>query len=80
VKPKHNKPTETTSDFKHRIAVIMRANLGLGDYSLVGAAHADQCVLRRPRKRALLSNNIPAPMLGVMGKTKRRQQRRPKTK
>jgi hypothetical protein len=43
--------TETTADFKQRIAILMRFRETGKRYSLVGAARADQCVLRKPQPK-----------------------------
>lgn len=40
------KPAETVSDFKTRIALMMRAREGR-PCSVLGAAHADPCVVRK---------------------------------
>ena len=37
---------ESVADFKQRIAIIMRKRNGYGNYSIVGAAKPDPCVVR----------------------------------
>jgi len=41
------KAYETTQDFKHRLARAERLRRGEGDCSIIGASHADPCVVRR---------------------------------
>jgi hypothetical protein len=41
-----NKPQESIADFKHRIALLMRNREGGKQYSIIGAARPDPCVVR----------------------------------
>jgi hypothetical protein len=47
--PKLKQP-ESMADFKHRIALLMRNREGGAQYSIIGAAPADPCVVRKARK------------------------------
>jgi hypothetical protein len=52
-----NKPQETIAEFKHRIALLMRNREGGKQYSIIGAARPDPCVVR-PKKPAKESESI----------------------
>ena len=41
---------EAIVDFKARIAMIMREREGRGKFSVIGASHADPCVVRKGKK------------------------------
>jgi hypothetical protein len=48
---------ESVADFKQRIAIIMRKRNGYGDYSIVGAAKSDPCVVRKPTDKGYYGNS-----------------------
>lgn len=48
---------ESVADFKQRIAIIMRKRNGYGSYSIVGAAHADPCVVRKSTDKGYYGNS-----------------------
>jgi hypothetical protein len=43
--------TETVADFKQRLAALIRSRETGKRYSLVGAARAPECVLRKPQPK-----------------------------
>jgi len=45
-----NRQTETVSDFKARIAIMMRERETGKKYSMVGGPRAHECVVRKNRK------------------------------